>query len=252
MANNIIDSAGAGISNESSITSSTKPGFTPVNKTTPATQVTEAKQPDIQNTDASNLNKPNINNIIKDVKQNNVTDKDSVEAAKVFKLLLNSQLQQFKPQDFTVGSMLFYRYDAKDKENVYDKSPLVIVLRKSRGYMLGLNVHWTPIPLRIILLKYILQMNKNNIRSNAPLHISYSVLKPLINQLNLGPVIRLYIFGRISRRGLVVPPSMWLSAAKLKSESFTNGQSAESLYKKALSTTKQWKQNRGRRTRIGK
>jgi hypothetical protein len=146
--------------------------------------------------------------------------------------------------------MLFYRYDAKWKDEIYDKSPLVLVLNKSRSYTLNISLHWTPIPLRLILLKYILQANKNNIRNNMPLSISYRMLKPLIQRLNLGPVVRLHIFSRISRRGLVVPPSMWLSAAMLKAESFSGGFSSNDLYKKAVLGAKKWKQTRGRRDSI--
>lgn len=242
---NIIDSAGAGVSNSGIILDSSKKGFTQnLKESIQAPQnIQEAKDKNIN----PDLKLPELDAVIKDVKNTKVTDKDSAEAAKVFKLLLNTQLQPFKAQDFSIGNMLFYRYDAKFKENTYDKSPLVLVLRRSRGRTLNLNLHWTPIPLRLILLKYILQMNKANIRNNMPLNISYSMLKPLILKLNLGPVIRAHIFSRISRRGLVVPPSMWLSAARLKSESFSGGFSSEYLYKKALQGAKKFKQNRGRR-----
>lgn len=243
MSINKLDSAGAGVSNESVIKDSTKPGFTPSQPQSRPVSEAKSVQP--------KLDSPKLGDISREVSKGKITDKDSIEAAKVFKLLLSTALQPFKAQDFIPGNMLFYRYDAKLKENTYDKSPLMIVLRKSRGYILGINFHWTPIPLRLILLKYILQMNKNNIRNNMPLHITYNMLKPIIKKLNLGPVIRLYIFGRISRRGLVVPPSMWLSAAKLKSESFSGGYSADQLYKQALQTSKKWKQTRGRRDGFG-
>lgn len=242
---NIISSAGAGVPNESIIKSSSLPGFTP--SSIPAPQsIQEAKSVTVK----PELNMKDFDNVVKDVKSTRFSDKDSVEAAKVFKLLLSNSLQPFKAQDFVPGSMLFYRYDAKYKDNTYDKSPLTIVLRKSKGYVLGLNTHWIPISIRLVLLKYILQANKNNIRNNMPLNITYNMLKPIIQRLNLGPVIRLYIFGRISRRGLVVPPSMWLSAAMLKAESFSNGQSAENLYKQALQSYAQKKATRGRRDKM--
>ena len=43
---------------------------------------------------------------------------------------------------------------------------LIFALSVSKSYTLGLNLHWTPIPLRITLLKVILRLNKNNIKNN--------------------------------------------------------------------------------------
>lgn len=240
---NVVSSAGSGTDNSSIVESSSLTGGTP-----PPQQVAEAKK-STPPPPSTNLSMKDFDNAVKDTVKNPTTEQDSQNAAKLFKLLLDSRLNNFTAQDFQVANMLFFRYDAKYKENVYDKTPLIFTLRKSRGYLLGLNLHWTPIPLRMVLVKYILQVNKQNIRNNAPLNISYAMLKPLIAKLNLGPVIRLYIFSRISRRGLKVPPEQWLSASKLKSESFTGGYSADRLYKQALRGAKDFKQSRGRRTK---
>ena len=57
-----------------------------------------------------------------------------------------------------------YKYNAKNKEETFDATPLVLVLKYSRRYVLGINFHWAPIPLRIVLVKKILNMNKRNIK----------------------------------------------------------------------------------------
>ncbi len=239
----ITDSAGAKTTTDLSqnITDSTRQGF---QKTSEVKTLDEAKTQD--KTSAKEPSVPRLDDVAREVKQITVTKQDEIEAAKSFKLLLNSQLKMFEAKDFHAHNMLFYRYDAKDKDNIYDKSPLVFVLRKSKGYVLGLNLHWCSTPQRLILIKYILQMNKQNIRQNLPLNITYAILKPVIQKLGLSSVIRLYIFSRISRRGLVVPPEFWMQAAKLKSESFSGGYSADQLYKMALSKTKEWKSGRKR------
>jgi hypothetical protein len=181
-----------------------------------------------------------------------VTPEAEREAAKLFKTLMQSSLLPFNAGDFSTGNMLFYRYDAKDKDKTFDKTPLIIVLSKSKGYVLGLNLHWTPVPLRITLLKIILKLNKDNIRKNQPITISYAMLKPMVNKMGLGPVIRLYIFNRISRRGLVIPATHWLIAAKLRAESFNNGQSAEQAYRVAVNNYRRAKLGRKRREHIYK
>lgn len=193
-----------------------------------------------------------IKDSFKEALQEKITPESEREAAKLFKTLMQSALLPFKAGDFSTGNMLFYRYDAKDKEKTYDKTPLILVLSRSKGYVLGLNLHWTPIPLRITLLKIIIKLNKENIRRNQPITISYSMLKPMIQKMGLGPVIRLYIFNRISRRGLIIPPTHWLIAAKLKAESFNNGKSAEQSYKEAVANYNRAKLGRKRREHIYK
>lgn len=181
-----------------------------------------------------------------------VTKQDEIEAAKMFKNLLQTRLNNFKSDDFRTGTMLFYRYDAKFKENTYDKTPLVIIIRRSRGYVLGINFHWAPVPLRITLLQVILKFNRANIKNNKPFQITYNMMKPLIYKMGMLPIIRLYIFSRISKRGVVVPPEYWLQAARLRSESFSGGYSAEYLWKKAVTDYKKAKSGRTRRQHMYK
>jgi hypothetical protein len=146
------------------------------------------------------------------------------------------------------GNLLFYFYDAKDKEQTYDKTPLVLVLRRSKGYTLGLNFHWLPMPLRILLVKKILSMNKKNIKNNKPLDFNYKDLKPFLKKLGYAPCIRLYITSRISSKGVLIPSSSLMEATKIKSETFTKGKySAEQLYKKALKGNKKYRSSRKRR-----
>lgn len=178
---------------------------------------------------------------------------ETQEAVKLFKGLLATKLTNFKvKKDFKPGNMLFYRYDAKDKEKVYDKTPLIIVLWKTKGYVLGLNLHWCPIPLRKIFLKAVFKINSKNIKDGLPLHIDYKMVKPLIVNLGLSPIIRMYIFSRISVKGLVVPQEMMMKAIALPAESFTDGMSAEQAYKQAIKKTKLFKKNRGRRDSVFK
>jgi hypothetical protein len=222
------------------ITASSKPGFVP-NITKEVKPV--AEEPKLTEGQVEKV----VKDTFKEAMLEKVTPEAEREAAKLFKTLLQSNLNNFKAGDVTPGNMLFYRYDAKNKEQTYDKTPLVLVLKRSRGYVLGLNLHWTPVPLRITLLKLILKFNKTNIMKGYPIQFTYEMVKPFIMKMGLGPVIRLYIFNRISRRGLVVPVTMWLQAAKLRAESFSGGKSADQLYQQAIKKYRQGKINRGRR-----
>jgi hypothetical protein len=252
-----LDSAGAGVDNNTVIKDSSKTGF--VSSYVDPRGVNEAKDSNNakpEDISVRNLKVPKLEDVAKEVKGIKVTEKDSLEAAKAFKLLLTTQLKPFDASSFIPGNLVFFRYDAKGKNelDIWDRSPLVFVLRKSRGYMLGINIHYAPIPLRLILIKYFLQMNRQNIRNNMPLHLSYQMIKSVLQKLNLMVTIKLYIFGRISRRGVLVPAEFMLSAAKLKSESFVSkngkGISADQLYKASLQQAKQWKGTRKRTDKV--
>ena len=65
-----------------------------------------------------------------------------------------------------VGDLFFGVYDAKNKEEVYNKRPFVMLLKQNKSHMLGIAFSWAPLPLRIILIKKILQVNAKNIKNN--------------------------------------------------------------------------------------
>jgi hypothetical protein len=233
---------------ESSMITSSSVGYKPAEATAPTSEATKTIEPTV---DPATVDK-SIKDTYSDVQKTVVTKADEVQAAKMFKNLMQTKLNNFKAQDFLAGNLLFYRYDAKFKENTYDKTPLVMVLRRSKGYMLGLNFHWIPVPLRLTLMKLILMINKDNIKRGNPIHVSYQMLKPFILKMGLVPVIRLYIFSRISRRGVVVPTEYWLQSAKLRSESFSGGYSAEKLYSMAVKKFRSSKNSRTRRDHMWK
>jgi len=161
----------------------------------------------------------------------------------LFKNLLKTNTKKRTRASFTQGNMVAFAYNAKDQTEIYDKSPLVIVLRTSKSYMLGLNFHWVPRPARKILVDYILKVNKHNIHKNLPLVITYKMLVPMIIKLKLIAVIRLYIKSRISARVMVIPYVYFKRAVYLPAENFSNGMSSDQLYRMAVLKSKSRKRN---------
>jgi len=174
-----------------------------------------------------------------------LTIKQSME---LMKKLLKTNKKKLTNKDFQPGKILTFSYDAKDKTQTYDQTPLVFVLLRGKSHTMGINLHWAPIPLRIILVKKILEVNRQNIKLGKPLEFSYSQLKPFLKKVGFAPIIRLYINKRISSMGVVIPDDQIMNAAKMKSETFTKGKvDAETLYKRALRKNKEYRQNRTRR-----
>lgn len=156
-----------------------------------------------------------------------LTKKESVEAVKT---LLKSR-GRLHEKHFAPGNIVFTSYNAKDKTMTFDRTPLALVLRRGRRYSLVLNFHWLPVQMRVNLIKYILQSNKSNIENSKPLEFNYQDLKPRLKSLGYAPCIRKYINKRIGKVGVVIPPHLLMQAARMKTETFTNGKySAEQMY----------------------
>lgn len=152
------------------------------------------------------------------------------ESMKKVKDLLKERKKMVKT-DIIPGNLIFTFYDAKNKEETYDKTPLILVLKRGSSHTLGLNFHWLPMKMRLNLIKHIIGINKKNIKENKPLEFSFEQLKPMLKALGYAPCIRLYINKRISSTGVVIPPDRLIETAKLRTETFTNGRySAEQLY----------------------
>ena len=177
-------------------------------------------------------------------KEKEISIKDSI---KLVKDMLKDKSKQRKLSSLVPGDLFFGVYDARNKNLVYDKRPFVLILRKSNSYILGINFSWAPLPLRVILVKKILMMNKTNIKNNKPLEFSYKELKPFLKKIGFAPVIRLYITGRMSNNIVKIEPENLMGAARLNTAVFTNGKSANELYKKAISGNKKYRSTRKRR-----
>jgi len=129
------------------------------------------------------------------------------------------------------GHILFTTYNAKFKEFTYDRTPLVLILKRSPGYTLGLNFHWLPVSLRMNLVKHIMDKNRANIRQRKAFKFTYSDFKPMLKSLRYAPCIRLYINRRFGKQGVVIPGYKLLEIARLRTETFTQGKySASQLY----------------------
>jgi len=156
---------------------------------------------------------------IKNLGAKELTPKESLEMLK--NLIKKSKVpiqKNLKP-----GAIITFVYDAMNKEADFDRTPLVMVLSSTSKYMLGCNFHWMPTSKRQILVQYILDKNKNRIRKNLPIQISYKSLRSAMKSIGAFPVVRLYIRGRMSRMGVRIPDELLMQATKMKTETFTKG-----------------------------
>lgn len=237
-------------SNSSNIVDSTRQGFVSTY------QKGKKQAEDISQT--QNQNERITEKFVKDTVEKTIKEKttpqDEKAAADLIKNLMKKNLQNLKSSDLMSPNMCFVKYNALLADKiVFDKTPLILVLRASRSRLLGLNLHWCPVPLRKILIKLIFKMNSKNIKKNKPFQLDYRAVKPILSQLGLlnivttkisngkrvsNSCIRQYIKNRISRRGLVIPPEYWLVAANLDASNFTDGYDPRNIFKKSVQNYK--------------
>ena len=163
-----------------------------------------------------------LKNAIKKIKNlgaKELTPKESMEMLK--NLLKNSKVPI--QNHLKSGNIVSFVYFAKNNEENFDRTPLVMVLSTNSKYMLGCNFHWLITSKRQILVQYILDKNKNRIRKGLPIQITDKSLRAAMKNIGAYPVIRLYIRGRMSSTGVKIPDELLMQAAKMKTETFTQG-----------------------------
>ena len=156
---------------------------------------------------------------VKELGTKELTTKESMTMMK--NLIKNDKVPIQK--HLKTGNLVTFVYDAKNKEDKYDRTPFVMVLSRTSKYMLGINFHWMPVNRRMMLVEYLLKTQSKQIRNKTPFNVSYRKLKAFVKGLGAYPVIRLYIRGRISAKGVKVPNELLMQASKMKTETFTKG-----------------------------
>lgn len=226
MSKNILSSTN---NSRDNIIDSTKTGFVSTYKNPREAN----KQPTPEKDTSTNPKALFEKQIRKDLKTK-TTRQEEVEAINLVKSMMKKRAVNLKTTHMRFCNMIFYRYMAKDKMKPFDRTPMILTLSASSTHLLGLNLHWCPVPLRIAFLRQVLNLNLQHIRSGKPFIFNYKMAKPLIMRLNLKPIIKLYIIKRMSTKIVHIPPELWLTAGKLRAETFTGGYTSESIYKAAL------------------
>lgn len=152
---------------------------------------------------------------------------------------LLKEKKKLTKRDFAPGNLLFTFYDAKYQQYTFDRTPMVLILRRNRTHTLGLNFHWIPLSMRMNLIQYIIKINRKNIELGKPIQFEYAQLRPLMKSLGYSPCIRLYINNRFAQNGVIIPPERLAEVARMKTETFTKGKfSASQLFNMARSRAK--------------
>lgn len=122
-----------------------------------------------------------------------------------------------------IGSMYFYMYDPKTKEQLpyYDLFPLCIPIELVESGFYGLNLHYLPIPLRAKLFYSLLQTIKSEqFDSTTKFNANYQTLKQSVRFKPFKACLKRYLFNHVVSKAVLIHPNDWESALFLPVHKF--------------------------------
>jgi len=117
--------------------------------------------------------------------------------------------------------MYFYNPKTKDELPYYDIFPLVFIMEVYPDGFLGLNLHYLPPDLRIILFEKLIKLTNNKrYDETTRLRLSYNVIQKFGRFKWAAPCIKRYLTTHIKSDIREVSPENWELAIFLPTESF--------------------------------
>jgi len=160
----------------------------------------------------------------------------SISSSKSYKDVLAKRNQDndvdkaFPTLSISPGSMYFYSYDPKTKDELpyYDAFPLIFVVDYTANGFTGLNMHYLPPILRAKLMDalYTTATNKD-INENTRLNLSYNMLKGASKFKYFQPCFKQYLFAHVRSKFYPIQPIEWDMALFLPWQQFRKASSTK-------------------------
>lgn len=148
---------------------------------------------------------------------------------KTFRSVINDRKLTNNPE---LGKMYLFVYDAKHKDKLpyWDKHPLIIVIKKSRNHVLGLNLHYLPPVARLKFLAQLTEYASNrNLTEDTRLRVTYSFLKSASKLKMFRPTIHKYLVSHTKSQFALIPADEWKYVVPLPLAKWT-GASSSTVY----------------------
>lgn len=128
------------------------------------------------------------------------------------------------------GKMYFFYYDPKLKVQLpyYDKFPLVLPIEMYSDGFLGINFHYLPINLRVVLLDKLYDLTNNDKFDNSTrIQASYQILASASRYKEFRPCLKRYLAPHISSKIVEIEPAEWETAIFLNVQNFAKASAQE-------------------------
>lgn len=128
------------------------------------------------------------------------------------------------------GRLYMYGYDPKMKKELpyYDRFPLVFPFSKTSDGFMGLNMHYLPYPLRVMLLDKLMVFKSNNrMDETTRLKYSWQLIDGVSRFAAAKPCVKQYLMGHVRTQFRQIPSADWATAMLLPVERFVGGSKQE-------------------------
>jgi len=162
-------------------------------------------------------NKQSIANVLGGLKKDTIR-RNAARSEAWLKNKINKVDKEHKKNIPTVGKMSLFLYDPKGKDTLpfYDKFPLVIPFSMSSRSMTGINFHYLPPRLRVVLLdKLIAISGLKHASDNAKMKLSWNMLKAASVHKLVAPTVHMYLYSHMRSQLAMIPQSEWHNTVTL-------------------------------------
>lgn len=128
------------------------------------------------------------------------------------------------------GHLYMYGYDPKLKKELpyYDRFPLVFPFRKTSDGFIGLNMHYLPYQLRIMLLDRLMVFKTNNrMDETTRLKYSWATIDGIAKFQAAAPCVKQYLNSHVKTQFRKVDSDDWATAMLLPVERFVGASKQE-------------------------
>ncbi len=129
-----------------------------------------------------------------------------------------------------IGKMFFFFYNPKLREELpyYDKFPLALPIELYNDGFLGINFHYLPINLRVVLLDKLYNLaNNTKFDETTKLQVSYDILNGASRYKEFKPCLKRYLSNHISSKMVEIESDNWDTAIFLPVESFAKASKSQ-------------------------
>jgi hypothetical protein len=137
----------------------------------------------------------------------------------------------------TPGHMYLFHYFPIGAKTLpfYDTFPLIIPISKTDTNFTGINFHYLPPKVRVVLLKNLLDFATNKkLDEKTRLRMSWSYIGGISKYRGVNTAVKQYRYDCLESMFLHVPATQWFNAVMLPLERFNTGENAVFIDKKQV------------------
>ena len=117
-----------------------------------------------------------------------------------------------KRSNVVIGKMYAFSYNPKYKKILpfYDRFPLIFPIKAGKNSFLGINLHYLPPKMRIVLLVKLMSLkDSRKFTTRTKLKISYNILNGIKRYQAFRPTIKRYLTSHVKSAFIEVPSEQW-------------------------------------------